>query len=110
MASFTIGGNVIVKNCTGQRGIGISGTPTNTTVDGNFICTGNAGECVLDSVTVKNNVQVDDNGSGIVASTTIGGNLECRGNTGGVSDLGFTNSVSGPMRWCRLLANLIERA
>jgi len=39
MASFTIRGNVSVENCTEQRrAIGISGLPTNTTVDGNFTC------------------------------------------------------------------------
>jgi hypothetical protein len=96
MGGFNIGGNITVQNCTDTRGVGISGDPASTIVDGNFTCTGNVGGCVLDSVTVQNNVTVNNNGAGsVVASVVIGGNLSCAGNTGGVSDITFPNTVGG---------------
>jgi hypothetical protein len=94
MTSVTIGGNFSAQNCTGApSGQGISGQPTNTTVDGNFTCTGTAGACGLFGITVKGNVQIKNNGSGIVLSNIIGGNLQCSGNTGGVNGSG--NTVDG---------------
>jgi hypothetical protein len=119
---ISVGGNVQIRNCTGQRGSGYSVFVGSLTISGNFACDHNSGGCVATGGSVRGNVEANNNSGGsnpgadvernnvggnmqvnnnsgssasVVGGNTIGGNLQCAGNTPGVTDVGSPNNVAG---------------
>jgi len=99
---ISVGGNVQIRNCTGQRGSGYSVLVGSLTISGNFACDHNSGGCVATGGLVRGNVQVDDNTNGSgntngnggaeVTGNNIGGNVQVDKNSGSP---GFNNFVDG---------------
>jgi hypothetical protein len=108
LGRIVVGGDVIITNCTsGASGADIGGNVKcdnnrascgfrGAAIGGNVDCSGNGDGCHLNSAEIGKNVTLNNNGTGsVVDNSTIGGKINCAGNIGGVSDVGFPNTVAG---------------